>query len=147
MLPHELAIGDGVNFKGIYDIYDKNIYLFTPNKENFEINNQHKISLSEIKKFVPRKYRPTVEDLELLEEFFLNLMKRIFIRKTNTRIFWIGLYSFGVRNLVNFISDHAPTPYSRAALKPPFDETSEQIQIEVNDTGFLASYSKFDKYG
>ena len=38
MCSNELAIGDGVNFKGIYSIADKKIIKFTPNKENFEIH-------------------------------------------------------------------------------------------------------------
>ena len=138
--PMNWPIGDGVNFKGIYDIYDKNIYLFTPNKENFEIKtiNAQNIHSDEIKEICGEEnIDQLVEDLELLEGVLPEFNEKEFLSGKQTPVFFgSALYSFGVRNLVNFISDHAPTPYSRAALKPPFDETSEQIQIEVNDSEF-----------
>jgi peptide chain release factor 3 len=138
--PMNWPIGDGVNFKGIYDIYAKEILLFSPNKENFEIRiiKAEDLESEEIIEICGKdNIIKLQEDLELVQGVLPKFDKKDFFKGMQTPVFFgSALYSFGVRNLVNFISDNAPLPLPREALKPPFDENAEKLEIPVDKKEF-----------
>lgn len=138
--PMNWPIGDGVNFKGLYDIINKIILLFTPNKENFEIKTiaADDLESEEVLRICGQQnINKLLEDLELVQGVLPKFNKMDFLAGKQTPVFFgSALYSFGVRDLVNFIADHGPIPMSRQALKPPFDETSEKIEIPVENPEF-----------
>lgn len=143
-VPMNWPIGDGVNFKGIYSIADKKIIKFTPNKENFEIHtiDVENLSSPEVISFCGQENIDKLnEDLEMIEGVLPAFQLEEFLAGKQTPVFFgSALYSFGVRNLVNFISDFSPRPNSREALLPPYDSNSEKILVNVEQkefTGFI----------
>ena len=138
--PMNWPIGDGVNFKGIYNIHEKKIITFSPNKENFEINEIEATDLKStevIDQCGLENITQLEEDLELILGVLPDFDRQKFLQGQQTPVFFgSALYSFGVRNLVNFIADYSPGPLTREALLPPFDETSEKVHIPVEDKSF-----------
>lgn len=138
--PMNWPIGDGVNFKGIYSISEKRIILFSSNKENLEINSIEADNLDSpeiIDICGVDNINQLKEDLELVQGVLPKFNQEEFLKGKQTPVFFgSALYSFGVRNLVNFISDNSPRPQSRQALLPPYDEKSEKVEISVKDSKF-----------
>ncbi len=138
--PMNWPIGDGVNFKGIYSISEKRIILFSANKENLEINTIEAKNLDSpdiLEICGVDNINQLKEDLELVQGVLPEFNQEEFLKGKQTPVFFgSALYSFGVRSLVNFISDNSPHPQSRQALLTPFDEKSEQIEVSVNDSKF-----------
>ena len=139
-VPMNWPIGDGVNFKGIYDLYNKEIILFTPKIENFEIlkiDAQDLQSEEVIKNCGKQNIDKLIEDLDMVCGVLPTFDKDQFLLGKQTPVFFgSALYSFGVRSLVNFICDYGPTPTFREALLPPFDSTSEKTIIKSEENEF-----------
>jgi len=138
--PMNWPIGDGVNFKGIYDLNHKIIIKFTPNKENFILETipAPDLDSTDIVNFCGMEnIEKLKEDLELIQGVLPEFSKTEFLAGKQTPVFFgSALYSFGVTTLVNFIADFAPRPLSREALLPPFDHNSEKISISSGDSTF-----------
>ena len=112
--PLSFPIGMGYNFKGIYNLWKKNIKIF-------ESSNKQKIADTvEYNTLENNILRKTIgntalielkESLELVSGVTQNSIKRIFKWRLTTCFFWVSINNFGVQELLDcFIEIALPSP-------------------------------------
>lgn len=117
--PLSFPIGMGYDFKGIYNIYEKNINLFSgDNKKNIEetiafdnIDNQ------ELENIIGSNAADTLrDDLELVNGVYPEFDKESYLEGTQHPVFFgSALNNFGVRELLDCFIDIAPSPRPKMA--------------------------------
>ena len=133
--PLSFPIGMGYDFKGIYNIYEKNINLFSgDSRKNIEdtiafddINNP------KLDTIVGEKAAKELRDnLELVEGVYPPFDKESYLNGEQQPVFFgSALNNFGVRELLDCFIDIAPTPRPKMA---------EERLVEANEkklTGFI----------
>lgn len=143
-IPLTWPVGDGVNFKGVYDLATKNIRSF---KESADPHNPTIIDASdlesdEIKKFLPEVVREKlIADLEMVSELIPEFSKEEYLAGIMTPVFFgSALHNFGVKETLDFIAENSPGPKGRSAKLAPFDEHAEIRKIDPSEnkfTGFI----------
>ncbi len=133
--PLSFPIGMGYDFKGIYNIYEKNINLFTgdPRKDiedTIEIND---LATPELDQLIGDISAETLrEEIDLVEgvypEFDIDAYKN---GKLQPVFFGSALNNFGVRELLDCFVDIAPSPRSKMS------DTREVNPTEDKFTGFV----------
>lgn len=131
--PLSWPINQGVKFKGVYNIYEKKLDLFTPNKqrvtEKVEID-IHKSDLeSHVGEIDAQKLR---DDLELLQEVYPAFDNNTYKAAETAPVFFgSALNNFGVQELLDCFVEIAPSPKSTQA---------EERKVEPSEskfTGFI----------
>ena len=117
--PLSFPIGMGYDFKGIYNIYEKNINLFSGNsKKNIEetiafdnLNNP------ELEKIIGTDAAVELRDnLELVEGVYPNFDKEAYLKSELQPVFFgSALNNFGVRELLDCFINIAPSPRPKKA--------------------------------
>jgi len=117
--PLSFPIGMGYDFKGIYNIYEKNINLFSgDSKKNIEdtiafddINNP------ELENIIGSKAAESLrEDLELIQGVYPAFNKEDYLKGLQQPVFFgSALNNFGVRELLDCFIDIAPSPRPKKA--------------------------------
>ncbi len=133
--PLSFPIGMGYDFKGIYNIYEKNINLFSgDSKKNIEdtiafddINNP------ELENIIGSKAAESLrEDLELIQGVYPEFNKEEYSKGVQQPVFFgSALNNFGVRELLDCFIDIAPSPRPKKA---------EERLVEANEkemSGFV----------
>ena len=133
--PLSFPIGMGYDFKGIYNIYEKNINLFSGNsKKNIEetiafddINNP------ELDTIIGSKAAQNLrEELELAMGVYPDFDKNLYLEGKQQPVFFgSALNNFGVRELLDCFIEIAPSPRAKKA---------EERLVEPNEkemTGFV----------
>ena len=133
--PLSFPIGMGYDFKGIYNIYEKNINLFSgDSKKNIEdtiafddINNP------QLEEIIGTKAATELRDnLELVNGVYPPFNKESYLQGTQQPVFFgSALNNFGVRELLDCFIDIAPSPRAKMA---------EERLVEANEkelTGFV----------
>jgi peptide chain release factor 3 len=133
--PLSFPIGMGYDFKGIYNIYENNINLFTgdPRKDiedTIEIND---LSTPELDQLIGETSAETLrEEIDLVEgvypKFDIEAYKN---GKLQPVFFGSALNNFGVRELLDCFVDIAPSPRSKVS------DTREVKPTEDKFTGFV----------
>ncbi|MDT0622919.1 peptide chain release factor 3 [Croceitalea vernalis] len=117
--PLSFPIGMGYDFKGIYNIYEKNINLFSGNsKQNIEetiafdnIENQELDSIIGEKAAIELR-----ENLELVEGVYPSFDTESYLKAEQQPVFFgSALNNFGVRELLDCFINIAPAPLSKMA--------------------------------
>lgn len=115
--PLSFPIGMGYDFKGIYNIWEKNVNLFSgDSKKNIEdvisINN---IDSNEIDELVGGKHAIKLrEELELVSEVYPNFNQEDYLNcKIQPVFFGSALNNFGVRELLDCFVNIAPSPKAK----------------------------------
>lgn len=117
--PLSFPIGMGYDFKGIYNIFENNINLFSGNdKQNIEetiaIEDINSPKLEEIIGQVPAE--ALRENMELVSGVYPNFNKQAYLDGTLQPVFFgSALNNFGVRELLDCFVQIAPTPRPKAA--------------------------------
>ena len=133
--PLSFPIGMGYDFKGIYNIYEKNINLFSGNsKKNIEETIAFDdISNPELELIIGAKAAKTLRDeLELAVGVYPDFNKQQYLEGHQHPVFFgSALNNFGVRELLDCFLDIAPSPRAKNA-EERLVEASEK-----NMTGFV----------
>ena len=133
--PLSFPIGMGYDFKGIYNLYEKNINLFSgDSKKNIEDT----IAFDDIKnpqleKIIGTKAANELRDnLELVNGVYPPFDKESYLKGTQQPVFFgSALNNFGVRELLDCFIDIAPSPRAKMA---------EERLVQANEkelTGFV----------
>ncbi|HET8886168.1 MAG TPA: peptide chain release factor 3 [Salinimicrobium sp.] len=133
--PLSFPIGMGYDFKGIYNIWEQNINLFTgdPRKdieETIEISN---LSSSELDNLIGEKAANNLRnDLELAQGVYPPFDKEAYLKGNLQPVFFgSALNNFGVRELLDCFVAIAPTP------RPKESDQRLVMADEKDFTGFV----------
>ena len=114
VVPLSFPIGMGYDFKGIYNIWEKNVNLFSGDsrkdiEETIEISD---LSSSELDKLVGEKAANTLrEEIELVEGIYPGFNKEDYLNGKQQPVFFgSALNNFGVRELLDCFIEIAPKP-------------------------------------
>ncbi len=129
--PLSFPIGMGYDFKGIYNIYEKNINLFSgSSKQNIEDTISFTdIESPELEKIIGETYATDLRDnLELVNGVYPEFDKESYLNGTQQPVFFgSALNNFGVRELLDCFVDIAPAPRAKMA---------EERLVESDETAF-----------
>lgn len=132
--PLSWPISMGDTFKGVYNLYKKNLQLYKPNKqtisESVELNN---IYNSELDTLIESKYANRLrEDLELIEGVYEPFDSELYLEGHLAPVFFgSALNNFGVKELLDCFVEVAPSP------RPIRAEGREVSPYENNFSGFI----------
>ncbi|MDO7173990.1 peptide chain release factor 3 [Mariniflexile sp. AS56] len=135
VVPLSFPIGMGYDFKGIYNIWEKNINLFSGDsrkdiEETIEISN---LDAPELNKLIgDTAAKELREEIELVEGIYPEFDKQAYLDGNLQPVFFgSALNNFGVRELLDCFIDIAPKPRPKQ---------SEERLVEPNEekfTGFV----------
>ena len=133
--PMTWPIGVGSTFQGVYNLYDKQLELFAPNRSKIssdvvEIKDLNDGSLdANIGEKAANKLR---EDAELIEGVYEPFNQDLYLEGYLAPVFFgSAINNFGVRELLDTFVKIAPEPRSR------FTEEREVLPTEKNFSGFI----------
>jgi len=135
--PLSWPIGCGKSFKGVYNLYRKQLHLFTPGQET---RHQAGIVIDEISdprldELLGSQAATLREDIELLEGAADPLQRDHFLRGNQTPVFFgSALNNFGVRELLDAFVEMAPHPGPRAAVSrevSPYEEAFSGFVFKI----------------
>lgn len=133
--PLSFPIGMGYDFKGIYNIYEKNINLFSgDNKKNIEETIAFdNLENPELEKIIGSKAAEELRsELELANGVYPEFDKEAYLDGRQHPVFFgSALNNFGVRELLDCFVDIAPTPRSKMAEERLVDSNEKEL------TGFV----------
>ena len=133
--PLSFPIGMGYDFKGIYNIYEKNINLFSgDNKKNIEETIAFDdLENPELEKIIGNSAATELrENLDLVWGVYPEFDKQLYLKGAQQPVFFgSALNNFGVRELLDCFIEIAPPPKAKMA---------EERLVEANEkelTGFV----------
>ena len=119
--PLSWPISMGTSFKGVYDLYDKSLLLFEPNKKATQDNSFQIKDLSDptIEKYVPKRDADKLrEDVELIEGVYEPFDRQQYLDGKLAPVFFgSGVNNFGVKELLETFIRIAPNPLGRVTDK------------------------------
>jgi peptide chain release factor 3 len=134
LTPLSWPINMGPKFKGIYNIFDKNLYLFEPNKQRVEEG----IAFTDLNSPLLSKHlgeddtQTLREELHLIEGVYPEFDKEEYLKGEVCPVFYgSALNNFGVKELLDCFIRIAPKPVGRDTEERPVDPKEEQF------TGFV----------
>lgn len=133
--PLSFPIGMGYDFQGIYNIWEKNINLFSgDSKKNIDdVISISDINSSELEGIVGEKAANKLrEELELIAEVYPEFDREAYLDGNLQPVFFgSALNNFGVRELLDCFIEIAPTP------KPKESDTRLVVPQEEKMSGFV----------
>ncbi len=126
--PLSWPIDMGDRFKGVYNLFQKKLNLYTPSKqhitENVEINDVHS---AELDKHIPAEQAKKLrEDLELVEGVYPQLDTQTYLNGDIAPVFFgSALNNFGVKELLDCFIQIAPSPRPVQAIERTVDPNEE----------------------
>ena len=132
--PLSWPINIGAKFKGVYNIYEQGLDLFTPSKqtisERVEIDD---VDSPEVDRLVGERDAAKLrEDLELIEGVYPDFNKEEYLKgKVAPVFFGSALNTFGVKELLDCFVEIAPSP------RPIQAEEREVRPEDENFSGFV----------
>ncbi|MBI1911290.1 MAG: peptide chain release factor 3 [Deltaproteobacteria bacterium] len=117
--PLSWPIGSGKSFKGVYNLYRKELNLFTPGQET---RNQDCIVIKDLSdpkldEYLGRQAQELRHDIELLEGAASPFDMEHYLKGSQTPVFFgSAINNFGVRELLDAFVEMAPHPQPRAAV-------------------------------
>lgn len=138
--PMTWPIGDGVDFKGVYDFKTKMIRSFGDKRDPFnptEIDASD-LNSNELKAFLgDALHEKLEEDLQMVEELIEPFNEELYLEGIQTPVFFgSALNNFGVKEVIEMITSHAPSPKARVAKLKPYDLDSDQKEIAPDHKKF-----------
>ncbi len=132
--PLSWPINIGAHFKGVYNIYENSLDLFTPNKqrvsERVEISDVNDPLVDENVGSTDAEQLRT--DLELIDGVYPEFDEQEYLKGHVAPVFFgSALNTFGVKELLDCFVKIAPSP------KPVMAEEREVVPSEPNFTGFV----------
>ncbi len=135
VVPLSFPIGMGINLKGIYNIWEQNINLFSA-REKTQISDTIKIediSTPDLDRLVGAQLASTLrEELELIQEVYPSFDRGSYLKGDLQPVFFgSALNNFGVRELLDCFVSIAPSPLPKQSEERLVDSTEEYF------TGFV----------
>lgn len=133
--PLSWPAGMGRRFKGVYNIYEKNLVLFSPHGKQSE---EEIIKLEDLSDPMLEKYvggtvaQELREETHIIEEVYPDFDKEAYLKGELSPVFFgSAINNFGVKEMLDCFVDIAPTPLPR--------ETEERMvkPTEPDFTGFV----------
>ncbi|MBW2610374.1 MAG: peptide chain release factor 3 [Deltaproteobacteria bacterium] len=140
--PLSWPIGKGKGFKGVYNLYRKELHLFTPGQETR--NNEgivfHDLSDPGLDEILGDQANALREDVELIEGAANPFELEQYLKGNQTPVFFgSAINNFGVRELLDAFVEMAPAPGPRTAVsrevspyEEPFSGFVFKIQANMN---------------
>ncbi|MEL0241163.1 MAG: peptide chain release factor 3, partial [Flavobacteriaceae bacterium] len=129
--PLSFPIGMGYDFKGIYNLYEKNVNLFDgSNKTHVSKTTAiDDVQSEQLDKLVGSNAADTLrENLELVEGVYPSFNRDEYLTGTQQPVFFgSALNNFGVRELLDCFIDIAPTPRPKAAEERVVNPQEEEF--------------------
>src|SRR6056300_44487 len=129
--PLSFPIGMGYDFKGIYNLYEKNVNLFDgSNKTHISKTTAiDDVQSEQLEKLVGSNTADTLrENLELVEGVYPSFNRDEYLAGTQQPVsFGSALNNFGVRELLDCFIDIAPTPRPKAAEERVVNPEEEEF--------------------
>jgi len=129
--PLSFPIGMGYDFKGIYNLYEKNVNLFDgSNKTHVSKTTAiDDVQSEQLDKLVGSNAADTLrENLELVEGVYPSFNRDEYLAGTQQPVFFgSALNNFGVRELLDCFIDIAPTPRPKAAEERVVDPEEDEF--------------------
>lgn len=128
--PLSWPIGMGKNFKGVYNIYRKELHLFTPGKttrntDGITITDLSDPKLDEILGSDAQRLR---EDIDLLEGAATPFDYQHYLKANQTPVFFgSAVNNFGVKELLDAFVEMAPAPQPRTAMERTVSPYEDQF--------------------
>ena len=131
--PLSWPIGQGVRFKGVYNIYEQQLNLFTPNKQRVTEKVAVDIQSQQLDEHVgEREAQQLRDDLELVDGVYPDFDVETYRSAEVAPVFFgSALNNFGVQELLNCFVEIAPSP------KPTQAEERMVQPDEAKFTGFI----------
>lgn len=131
--PLSWPIGQGRKFKGVYNIYEQQLNLFTPNKQRVTEKVEVDIQSEELDRQVGDQEAAQLrDDLELVDGVYPTFDKQTYLSAEVAPVFFgSALNNFGVQELLNCFVEIAPSP------KPTQAEERVIRPEEPKFTGFI----------
>jgi peptide chain release factor 3 len=135
--PLSWPIGMGKNFKGVYNLYRKELLLFTPGQETRKQDGILIKSLDDpqLDTLLGRQANDLRSDVELLEGAANPFELDHYLRGNQSPVFFgSALNNFGVMELLDAIVEMSPTPGVRAAATrdvSPFEESFSGFVFKI----------------
>lgn len=129
--PMSFPIGMGYEFKGIYNLYEQNINLFSGNSKT---NIEDTISITDINDHIldqsvgEKSANDLRENLELVDGVYPSFDKEAYLSGELQPVFFgSALNNFGVRELLDCFIDIAPTPRPKKAEERLVNPQEEKL--------------------
>lgn len=135
LCPLSWPIGQGYTFKGVYNIFNKQLNLFKPDKSKvtepvIKAENLDDEMLTEF--LQPKEINGLKEDLELINGVYGKLDEELYLDGLLAPVFFgSAINNFGIRELLDTFINIAPSPKSREAIE------REVLATEKPFTGFV----------
>ena len=131
--PLSWPIGQGQRFKGVYNIYEHQLNLFTPNKQRVTEKIEVDINSNELDEQVGAEFADQLRnDLELVNGVYSDFDVEAYRRAEVAPVFFgSALNNFGVQELLNCFVQIAPSPRSTKAEERVVEPTEPKF------TGFI----------
>ena len=131
--PLSWPIGQGQRFKGVYNIYEQQLNLFTPNKQRVTEKVEVDINSKELDAQVSADFAGQLRhDLELVNGVYSDFDVEAYRRAEVAPVFFgSALNNFGVQELLNCFVEIAPSPRPTKAEERMVEPT------EAKFTGFI----------
>jgi peptide chain release factor 3 len=133
--PMTWPIGIGSTFKGVYNLHDKNLNLFTPNRSKIatDVVSISDINDAQVDTIIGEKPAKKLrEDVELIEGLYEPFNKDLYLEGYLAPVFFgSGVNNFGVQELLDTFVEVAPGPHNRES------NTRLVLPDEKNFTGFV----------
>ncbi|PKP47996.1 MAG: peptide chain release factor 3 [Bacteroidetes bacterium HGW-Bacteroidetes-1] len=131
--PLSWPINMGAKFKGIYNIFDRNLYLFEPNKQRVE----NGVAFDDLAnpflvKYIGEDAQILRDELHLIEGVYPEFEIEEYLKGNICPVFFgSALNNFGVKELLDCFIRIAPTPVGRDAEERHVDPAEDEF------TGFV----------
>lgn len=131
--PLSWPINQGVKFKGVYNIYEHNLNLFTPDKQKVTEKVEVDIASTDLEAHVGDKDAAKLrEDLELIDGVYPEFEVESYLQADVAPVFFgSALNNFGVQELLDCFVEIAPSP------RPVMTIEREVRPEEKKFTGFI----------
>jgi peptide chain release factor 3 len=143
-IPMTWPIGSGVDFKGVYDLRTKKIMGYKNAENPFDphLVDATDLDAPHVVAFTgPALLKQLKEDLEMVETLIPPFKIDEYLNGIQTPVFFgSALQNFGVKELLDLVTEVAPTPKGREAMLAPYTSGADKTYIEPSDpefTGFI----------
>lgn len=138
--PMTWPVGDGVDFKGVYDFKTQTIRSFKESNDPFNpsVIDASDLSSQELVDYIGESLRDKLEeDLMMVEELVPKFNEEEYLAGIQTPVFFgSALYNFGVKEVLDMITNWAPAPKQREVKLAPYDVEAEKKTIEPSHKKF-----------
>jgi peptide chain release factor 3 len=143
-IPMTWPVGNGVDFKGVYDFKTKQILSFKDSRDPFspsyiDANDLDAPALREA--LGPALQEKLKEELEMVATLIPEFSMDEYQAGIQSPVFFgSALKNFGVKESLDLITEIAPTPRPREAVLAPYDSSAKRVTIDPTDnefTGFI----------